>query len=175
MNATTTRQATGTYYPSVPGARTLADAKPLYIDGHRVSAVVDADGTWTVFIGGSKVATSQLTGAEGELNSFFAAAAQAAAEAAEEGTGYRVSTEDKPETEEEVMVWIPVGSEEIELATGAAWDIHFRFEHYRNLSRTGQTFAAMNILKKLKEQGYGLAHHELRDVSNWVADGGLNK
>lgn len=34
MNVTTTRQATGTYCPSAPGARTLADAKPLYIGVH---------------------------------------------------------------------------------------------------------------------------------------------
>lgn len=89
MNATATTK-TGTYYPNAKGARTLADVRPLMIDGERVSAVVDSDSTWTVFIGGTAVATGDLYGTEGNLNDYFAEqAAQAAADS-------KAATDDEP-------------------------------------------------------------------------------
>lgn len=47
---------TGTYYPNLSGARTLADAKPLYAGTDRVSIVIDEDEV-TLFFGGRIVAT----------------------------------------------------------------------------------------------------------------------
>lgn len=67
--------AAGIYYPAVPGARIIADSQPLYIDGERVSAVVDEDGGYTVFIGGEIAVGGQLDGTEGDLMTFFAAEA----------------------------------------------------------------------------------------------------
>lgn len=45
----------GTYYPNEPGAKSLGDAKPLYVKGERVSVVVDSE--VTLFIGLRKVAS----------------------------------------------------------------------------------------------------------------------
>lgn len=67
--------AAGTYYPAVPGALTLADTQPLYIDGERVSAVVGADGRYTLFAGGQIISEGVLNGTEGQLMVFFAAEA----------------------------------------------------------------------------------------------------
>lgn len=74
----TTHAAAGTYYPTASGARTLAETKALYINGERVSAVVDHDGTFHVFIGGKVVSTGTLDGTEGPLMVFFAAEAMTA-------------------------------------------------------------------------------------------------
>ena len=42
--------AHGTYLPNVPGARTIADSRPLYVDGQRVSMEVSDYGV-TLFHG----------------------------------------------------------------------------------------------------------------------------
>ncbi|MFF1597723.1 hypothetical protein ACFVYV_09525 [Streptomyces mirabilis] len=73
-------------------------------------------------------------------------------------------------------VWVPVGrgkwnekrGTEIELAWGEVWTIHRLFSTYRNLRRAGDQYAAMRVLDELKEKGFGLEHHECRDVANWV-------
>lgn len=55
MNATATHtNLTGTYYPAAPGARTWREARDLYINNKRVSAVVHNQNV-TVFIGGETV------------------------------------------------------------------------------------------------------------------------
>lgn len=72
MNTTQTATAAGTYYPATPGARTVADAKPLYIGGKQVSAVVDTDGGYSVFVGSVVVAYGQLDGTEKGLAGLFA-------------------------------------------------------------------------------------------------------
>jgi hypothetical protein len=66
-----------TYYPSANAAtnRVRTDARPLMIDGKRVSATVDADGNYVVMIGLDLVANGKLDGTEGNLNIFFAAEA----------------------------------------------------------------------------------------------------
>lgn len=79
MNATTKTTA-GSYKPNAAGARTLADARPLYIGDHRVTAEVSETGHYTVFIGCKIAAEGELTGSEGELNSFFRELALAASE-----------------------------------------------------------------------------------------------
>lgn len=80
------------------------------------------------------------------------------------------------ETEEEIMgeddsetVWVPVGKrDEIELTWKAVWEIHRAFTKYRDLKRGGEQYAAMRVLGELKDKGYGLAHHEYRDVAYWM-------
>lgn len=47
---------TGTYYPNEAGAKTLRDARPLHVDGKRVSVVVDSE--VTLFLGGDIKATA---------------------------------------------------------------------------------------------------------------------
>lgn len=74
----TAHTAAGTYFPVTPGAKTLADMRDLHIDGERVSAVVDHEGGYSVFIGGKVVAYGQLNGTEGDLMVFFAAEAMIA-------------------------------------------------------------------------------------------------
>ena len=71
----TTHEAIGTYYPATPGATTLKDSSDLYINGQRVSAMVDEDGGYSVFVGTKIVAYGELNGTEGELMMFFAAKA----------------------------------------------------------------------------------------------------
>lgn len=161
MIATAAKTA-GTYYPTAPGARTLADAKPLYIDGHKVSAVVDQDGTYTVFVGTEVAARGVLNGAEGNLNAFFADQATAVREAE--------AAPQKP-----VTVWIPVGkNEEIELTPAAAWEIARIYSDYLSLSRARETFAAMRVLRELRNLDHGLTDKEYRQVMHWVQAGGLN-
>jgi arylsulfatase A-like enzyme len=43
--------STGTYYPNRPGARTLAEARAMYIGHEPVSGQMAPDGTATVFVG----------------------------------------------------------------------------------------------------------------------------
>jgi hypothetical protein len=50
---------TGTYYPTAPGARTLSEARDLYINRKRVSAVVNGRNA-AVFIGGEIVFEGEL-------------------------------------------------------------------------------------------------------------------
>ncbi|MHB9861915.1 hypothetical protein [Streptomyces sp. YIM S03343] len=81
MNATA-NDLNGTYYPAAPGARTLRDARDLYINRQRVSATV-TDRHATVFTGGEIVFDGQLpaditTGHE--VNAWAAHTALAAAE-----------------------------------------------------------------------------------------------
>lgn len=69
---------------------------------------------------------------------------------------------------ERETVWVPVtGGDEIELTWAQIWDIHMSFTAYRNLVRSGEQYAAMRVLRELKGKGYGLAHREYRDVTNW--------
>lgn len=49
--------AVGTYYPSIPGARTLWESKPLYVGDRRVSVAVETGGLAYVFIGCNKAET----------------------------------------------------------------------------------------------------------------------
>jgi hypothetical protein len=49
-----------TYAPNEPGARTLAEARPMRIDGKRVTAEVLPDGTATVFVGGTIVYLGEM-------------------------------------------------------------------------------------------------------------------
>lgn len=78
MNTTATHTAAGTYYPNFPGATTIREARALVINGQSVSAVVDTDGGYSVFVGAQVVATGELNGTEGHLMVFFAEAALAA-------------------------------------------------------------------------------------------------
>lgn len=68
----TTHAAAGSYFPAALDARTVREPAPLFVQGLRVSAVVDADGGYTVFAGADPVATGRLDGTEGPLMSFFA-------------------------------------------------------------------------------------------------------
>jgi hypothetical protein len=73
-------------------------------------------------------------------------------------------------------VWVPVGrgkwnekrGQEIELTWGEVWTIHQLFSAYRNLRRGGFLPKAMQVLGELRDKGFGLEHHEYRDVTNWV-------
>lgn len=49
--------STGTYHPNEAGAKTLKDARPLCVEGKRVSIEVSESGV-TLFVGGSIHATS---------------------------------------------------------------------------------------------------------------------
>ena len=75
MNVVTTHEAAGTYYPAAPGARTVADARSLVLNGQRISAVVDEDGSYKVFAGTMVISEGNLNGTEGQLMVFFAAEA----------------------------------------------------------------------------------------------------
>lgn len=71
----TTHPAAGIYWPHTPGARTLAAVSPLMVQGARVSAVVDPDGTYTLFVGGGVIYNGVLPVGQANLMSFFAEAA----------------------------------------------------------------------------------------------------
>lgn len=43
--------AHGTYLPNIPGARTIAESRPLYVDGGRVSMEVYGDNQVALFHG----------------------------------------------------------------------------------------------------------------------------
>ena len=45
---------------NAPGARTVADARPMIVDGQRVYVTLDTDGTASLMIGGRIVATKQV-------------------------------------------------------------------------------------------------------------------
>jgi hypothetical protein len=81
------------------------------------------------------------------------------------------NTRQQPEAEAATpeTVWVPVtGGDEIELTMADVWEIHRMFSAYRNLKRGREQFAAMRTLRELKAKGYGLAHREYRDVTNWL-------
>lgn len=124
---------TGTYYPNIPGARTLADARPLYAGTERVSIVID-EATATLFFGGRIVATR----ARGDFASHADLAGWASGLAAEETVdGFAVETVNVMDLKE--------GDQVVHEGRETSWFVSvttapFRPESYNG--RTGETIVS---------------------------------
>jgi hypothetical protein len=99
--------ATGTYHPNQTGARTLAEAKPLYVGGQRVSVEV-SEAEVTLFVGGEIKATAERSRFAGPADLASWANEVALAPETETVNGLAVETVTAEELREQDMVVVTV-------------------------------------------------------------------
>lgn len=149
--------STGTYYPNKTGARTLADALPLYVGEQRVSVVVE-ENTVTLFRGGEIVLTASRL--EFESNAQLAEWANENAENPVEQT-------------DDNTVWVPVsGGQEAEMTLGEAARIATDTNRIRSLNYAREFSQARAIRAKLmewavNEKGLDITSRDLGRIRDW--------
>ncbi|RPE39801.1 hypothetical protein EDD90_2819 [Streptomyces sp. Ag109_O5-1] len=164
---TTAQDLTGTYYPAAPGARTLREARDLYIGGKRVSAVVTGR-TAAVFIGGE-------IAFEGQLPADITAGSQVnawAAETALNTTAKEAATVDAAETITAEAVEYP-GSVAAHLATTATTPDEHRAAAAAYASAKQESYDRCDTDGALSQWSHGLNEGKQHLAAQIAENGGM--
>jgi hypothetical protein len=166
---------TGTYYPAAPGARTWREARDLYIDGKRVSAVVYGRSA-AVFIGGEMVFEGELPAEvtiSGQVTAWTVAVATEAVEAAEQ----IVAEAAVIEAAEQIVAAAP-GSVAAHMAATATTAAEHRAAAAAFTYAKGESIERSDADGALSQWAYGLnaAEHDLaariaEQGGTWELDG----